>query len=289
MSMQAFVIVSGLSGAGKSTAVRVLEDMGYFCVDNLPPDLLPKFAELCLQGNVNKVALGIDIRGGGFFEHILERLKALERMGLKYRIIFLEASDETLIRRFKETRRRHPLAREGRVLEGIADERERMKELRNKATYVIDTTNTTPAQLKEEIRTLFAEGEDLERLLITLVSFGFKRGLPLDADMVFDVRFLPNPFYIKELRDCTGEDESVQEYVLKWPVTQEFVNKVLELIEFLIPYFIAEGKTSLVLGIGCTGGRHRSVTIAKELGSRLSANDHRVFVKHRDVDQDMEE
>lgn len=286
--MQAFVIVSGLSGAGKSTAVRVLEDMGYFCVDNLPPDLLPKFAELCLQGKVNKVALGIDIRGGGFFEHILERLKALERMGLKYRIIFLQASDETLIRRYKETRRRHPLAKEGRVLEGIADERKRMQELQSRATYVIDTTNTTPAQLKEEIRTLFAEGEDLERLLITLVSFGFKFGVPLDVDMVFDVRFLPNPYYVETLRDCTGKDEAVRDYVLKWPVTQEFLTRVLQLIEFLIPHFIAEGKTSLVLGIGCTGGRHRSVTLAEELSGRLSANNHRVFVQHRDVDKDME-
>jgi UPF0042 nucleotide-binding protein len=286
--MQAFVIVSGLSGAGKSTAVRVLEDMGYFCVDNLPPDLLPKFAELCLQGKVNKVALGIDIRGGGFFEHILERLKALERMGLKYRIIFLQASDETLIRRYKETRRRHPLAKEGRVLEGIADERKRMQELQSRATYVIDTTNTTPAQLKEEIRTLFAEGEDLERLLITLVSFGFKFGVPLDVDMVFDVRFLPNPYYVETLRDSTGKDEAVRDYVLKWPVTQEFLTRVLQLIEFLIPHFIAEGKTSLVLGIGCTGGRHRSVTLAEELSGRLSANNHRVFVQHRDVDKDME-
>ncbi|HHT70776.1 MAG TPA: RNase adapter RapZ [Firmicutes bacterium] len=286
--MQAFVIVSGLSGAGKSTAVRVLEDMGYFCVDNLPPDLLPKFAELCLQGKVNKVALGIDIRGGGFFEHILERLKALERMGLKYRIIFLQASDETLIRRYKETRRRHPLAKEGRVLEGIADERKRMQELQSRATYVIDTTNTTPAQLKEEIRTLFAEGEDLERLLITLVSFGFKFGVPLDVDMVFDVRFLPNPYYVETLRDCTGKDEAVRDYVLQWPVTQEFLTRVLQLIEFLIPHFIAEGKTSLVLGIGCTGGRHRSVTLAEELSGHLSANNHRVFVQHRDVDKDME-
>lgn len=287
--MQGFVIVSGLSGAGKSTAVRVLEDMGYFCVDNLPPALLPKFAELCLQGKVKKVALGIDIRGGGFFEHILDRLQALERMGLKYQIIFLEASDATLIRRYKETRRRHPLAMQGRVLEGIANERQRMQELRSRATYVIDTTNTTPAQLKEEIRTLFAEGEDLERLLITLVSFGFKRGIPLDADMVFDVRFLPNPSYIERLRDCTGKDKAVQEYVLDWPVTKKFLAKVVELIEFLIPHFIKEGKTSLVLSIGCTGGRHRSVTIAEELGSRLSANKHRVFVQHRDVEKDMEE
>ena len=285
--MQAFVIVSGLSGAGKSTAVRVLEDMGYFCVDNLPPDLLPKFAELCLQGKVNKVALGIDIRGGGFFEHILERLKALERMGLKYRIIFLQASDETLIRRYKETRRRHPLAKEGRVLEGIADERKRMQELQSRATYVIDTTNTTPAQLKEEIRTLFAEGEDLERLLITLVSFGFKFGVPLDVDMVFDVRFLPNPYYVETLRDSTGKDEAVRDYVLQWPVTQEFLTRVLQLIEFLIPHFIAEGKTSLVLGIGCTGGRHRSVTLAEERAATSCEQPPRLL-QHRDVDKDME-
>jgi UPF0042 nucleotide-binding protein len=163
-----------------------------------------------------------------------------------------------------------------------------MQELQSRATYVIDTTNTTPAQLKEEIRTLFAEGEDLERLLITLVSFGFKFGVPLDVDMVFDVRFLPNPYYVETLRDCTGKDEAVRDYVLQWPVTQEFLTRVLQLIEFLIPHFIAEGKTSLVLGIGCTGGRHRSVTLAEELSGRLSANNHRVFVQHRDVDKDME-
>lgn len=284
--MQAFVIVTGLSGAGKSTAVRVLEDMGYFCVDNLPPDLLPKFAELCLQGKVSKVALGIDIRGGGFFRHILERLKALEGMGLNYRIIFLEASDQTLIRRYKETRRRHPLAQEGRVHEGIAAERKRMRELRSHASYVIDTTTTTPAQLKEEIRTLFADDKDLERLLITTVSFGFKWGLPLDVDMVFDVRFLPNPYYMEALRNLTGKDKAVRDYVLKWSVTQRFMTKVLALVEFLIPHFIAEGKTNLVLGIGCTGGRHRSVTIAEKLYSCLSANEHRVFVQHRDVDKD---
>ncbi|MGI6129125.1 MAG: RNase adapter RapZ [bacterium] len=285
--MQAFVIVSGLSGAGKSTAVRVLEDMGYFCVDNLPPDLLPKFAELCLQGKVNKVALGIDIRGGGFFEHILERLNGLEKMGLKYRVIFLEASDETLIRRYKETRRRHPLAKEGRVGDGITAERQRMKELQSRATYVIDTTNMTPAQLKEEIRLLFSEEEDLERLLTTLVSFGFKRGLPLDADMILDVRFLPNPFYVEELKDGTGQDKAVRDYVLNWPEAKEFVSKVRDLIEFLIPYFIKEGKTSLVIGIGCTGGCHRSVAIAEELGRLLSAKEHRIFIQHRDIKKEV--
>ncbi|NMA54505.1 MAG: RNase adapter RapZ [Firmicutes bacterium] len=285
--MRTFVIVSGLSGAGKSTAVRVLEDMGYFCVDNLPPDLLPKFAELCLQGKVNKVALGIDIRGRGFFQHILERLEELEKMGLNYRIIFLEASDETLIRRYKATRRRHPLAKEGRVQDGIADERKRMGKLRSKATYVIDTTNTTPAQLKEQIRTFFAEESDYERLLITLVSFGFKWGLPLDVDMVFDVRFLPNPYYLEELRDRTGKDLAVREYVLKWPLTQEFLTKTLALIEFLIPHFIVEGKTSLVLGIGCTGGQHRSVCIVEEFYHQLSLNKHRVLLEHRDMNKNM--
>lgn len=285
---QDFVIVSGLSGAGKSSAVRVLEDLGYFCVDNLPPDLLPKFAELCLQSRqVNKVAVGIDIRGGGFFDHVFESLEALEKMGLRYRIIFLEAGDATLVRRFKETRRRHPLAPEGRVLEGIAAERRRMEELKSRATHIIDTSNMTPAQLREELRTIFAEGEELERLLITLVTFGFKQGLPLDADMVFDVRFLPNPYYIESLRPLTGQHESVRRYVLKWPVTKNFLAKVHNLLEFLIPYFIKEGKTNLVIGIGCTGGRHRSVTIAEELGQALAANNHRVLIQHRDIDKDV--
>ncbi|MDK2784306.1 MAG: RNase adapter protein RapZ [Bacillota bacterium] len=286
---QDFVIVTGLSGAGKSSAVRVLEDLGYFCVDNLPPDLAPKFAELCLesQGQVRKVALGIDIRGGGFFDHVFDSLKALEQMGLRYRILFLEASDAALIRRFKETRRRHPLAPEGRVVDGIAAERARMEDLKSRATYIIDTSNMTPAQLKEELRTIFAEGEDLERLLITLVTFGFKQGLPLDADMVFDVRFLPNPYYVEELRPHTGQEEPVRRYVLKWGVTKNFLAKVHNLLEFLIPYFIKEGKTSLVIGIGCTGGRHRSVTIAEELARLLTANKHRVLVQHRDMEKDV--
>lgn len=286
---QDFVIVTGLSGAGKSSAVRVLEDLGYFCVDNLPPDLAPKFAELCLQsqGQVRKVALGIDIRGGGFFDHALDSLAALEQMGLRYRILFLEASDATLIRRFKETRRRHPLAPEGRVVDGIAAERARMEELKSRATHVIDTSNMTAAQLREELRTIFAEGEELERLLITLVSFGFKQGLPLDADMVFDVRFLPNPYYIESLRPRTGQEEPVRHYVLKWAVTKNFLSKVHNLLEFLIPYFIKEGKSSLVIGIGCTGGRHRSVAITEELAHLLASNSHRVLVQHRDMEKDV--
>jgi len=286
---QDFVIVTGLSGAGKSSAVRVLEDLGYFCVDNLPPDLAPKFAELCLQsrGQVRKVALGIDIRGGGFFDHVFDSLATLEQMGLRYRILFLEASDAALVRRFKETRRRHPLAPEGRVVDGIAAERARMEELKSRATHVIDTSNMTAAQLREELRTIFAEGEDLERLLVTLVTFGFKQGLPLDADMVFDVRFLPNPYYIEALRPHTGQEEPVRNYVLKWPVTKNFLNKVLNLLDFLIPYFIKEGKSSLVIGIGCTGGRHRSVAIAEELALLLAANNHRVLVQHRDMEKDV--
>ncbi|MGI6604713.1 MAG: RNase adapter RapZ [bacterium] len=289
MSTQGFVIVSGLSGAGKSTAVRVLEDLGYFCVDNLPPDLIPKFAELCLQSReqVNKVALGIDARGGGFFDHVFESLATLKKMGISYHIVFLEAQDDALVRRFKETRRRHPLAPEGRVLDGIAAERARMEELKGRATHIIDTTWMTPAQLKEELRTIFAEGEDLERLLISIVTFGFKRGLPLDADLVFDVRFLPNPYYVESLRQHTGLEEVVRQYVLKFSVTKHFLTKVHNLIEFLIPHFIKEGKTSLVIGVGCTGGRHRSVTIAEELAQMLRADNHRVLLQHRDIKKDV--
>lgn len=283
-----FVIITGLSGAGKTQAVRALEDLGFFCVDNLPPVLLPKFAELCAQseGKIHKIALVIDIRGGQFFDDLFAALEHLEETGFMYRILFLEASDETLIRRFKETRRRHPLALHGRVVEGIAQERTRLDELRGRAHRIIDTSGLTPAQLRDEVMSIFADDAELERLGITVVSFGFKHGLPLDADLVFDVRFLPNPHYVDALRPLPGTEESVRSYVTKWPITGKFIKKAFGLLDFLIPHYINEGKTQLTVAVGCTGGKHRSVVIAEKLQELLREKGHKVAVEHRDVNKD---
>ena len=269
MSGIRFVIITGLSGAGKSEAMKCFEDLGYFCVDNLPPVLIPKFAELCAQsgGRINRIALVVDIRGGSFFDDVSESLETLEETGFSYEILYLEAEDEVLVRRFKESRRRHPLSASGGVLEGIRLERERLEELRGKATQIVDTSALTARELRETIINHFSYLPEQERLLITVVSFGFKNGLPLDADLVFDVRFLPNPHYVESLRALNGNTEEVANYVLKWPVTTRFLSKLYDLMEFLIPYYVQEGKTSLLLGIGCTGGQHRSVTIANRLGT----------------------
>jgi len=282
------IIITGLSGAGKTLAMRVFEDHGYFCVDNLPPALIPTFIELCSHSlkRINKIALVIDIRGGGFFDRLFESLKEIADLGYDYEILFLEASDEVLIKRYKESRRRHPLAMEGRIVEGIASERRIMSKLREKADYIIDTSNKKPSELKEEITLRFIEKEKKERLLINLVSFGFKNGIPLDADLIFDVRFTPNPYYIDDLRPCSGKDEKVKDYVMKWPESKEFLKKLLDMIQYLIPFYIREGKTQLVIGIGCTGGRHRSVVFTDELAAMLKANGHRVTVDHRDIDKD---
>ncbi|MHB8170237.1 MAG: RNase adapter RapZ [Thermincolia bacterium] len=282
------IIVTGLSGAGKTQAIWCLEDLGYFCVDNLPPTLIPKFAELCAQsgGKVNKVALVIDIRGGEFFDGLFETLSTLRDDGIRHEILFLEASDETLVRRFKETRRRHPLSPQGRVLDGILEERQRLEDLRGKANKVIDTTEMSNQQLKQEITTMFGDNVDVLNLRVTVMSFGFKYGIPLDSDLVIDVRFLPNPFYIEELRLFTGNDQQVQDYVFGSPVTKTFIRKFYSLVKFLVPHYIHEGKTNLVIAIGCTGGQHRSVTLANKLGNLLEEHDHEgysVQVKHRDI------
>ncbi|MDN5293011.1 MAG: RNase adapter protein RapZ [Eubacteriales bacterium] len=284
MSDLQLVIVTGLSGAGKTQAVRCLEDLGFFCVDNLPPTLIPKFAELVSQsgGKIKKIALVIDIRGGEFFDSVPEILEQLSREGIKYEILFLEASDETLVRRFKELRRRHPLNPEGSVLECIREERKRLEELRGKANKIIDTTDLSPQQLKEEIFNLYGEGQEKNVITITVMSFGFKYGLPLDADLVIDVRFLPNPYYIKEMRNLTGNDPLVTKYVMDSEVTQGFLAKFNDLMTFLLPHYIKEGKTSLVIAIGCTGGQHRSVVLANEIGKKLAELNYRVKVKHRD-------
>ncbi len=283
-----FIIVTGLSGAGKSQSIRFLEDLGFFCVDNLPPALIVKFAEMCSQskGANENVAVVTDIRGGKFFDQLQSSLDEVQQAGFNYEILFLEASDETLIKRYKASRRRHPLAVDGRIIRGIKAERRKLQSIKEKSDYIIDTTNMSSSELKEEIRHIFIEGGKSEGLFINVVSFGFKYGIPLDADMVFDVRFLPNPFYVETLKKFSGNDEGVREYVMKWPAATDFMNKLIDMVEFLIPHFIKEGKTQLVIAIGCTGGRHRSVTMVNLLSKKLKENNHRVITEHRDIEED---
>ncbi|MGI6685738.1 MAG: RNase adapter RapZ [Bacillota bacterium] len=277
-------IITGMSGAGKSQVVHSLEDLGFYCVDNLPPTLIPKFTELIAQsrGKINKVALVIDIRGGEFFPVLFDSLSQLRSKGITYEIIFLEASNETLVRRFKETRRRHPLAPQGRVLEGIVEERIRLQELRGMADKVIDTSDLTNQQLKDQVLSIFSENKK-GQLSITVMSFGYKYGLPLDADLAIDIRFLPNPYYIEKLRPHTGEDEDVKKYVLSHPVAKTFLRKYIGLLNFLIPHYSEEGKTHLVIAIGCTGGQHRSVTMANKIAKALTKKGYHVVTNHRDI------
>ena len=279
-----FVIITGLSGAGKSEAVRAFEDLGFFCVDNLPPALIRKFAELAAQseGKIDKIALVVDIRSREFFDKLFVSLEALEEMGVNYEILFLESSDETLVRRFKETRRRHPLSREGGIIEGITEERKRFKKVWDKASRIIDTSSITPKQLRERILAGFSSLSREEGIDVVVVSFGFKHGIPIDADLIFDVRFLPNPHYIEDLRSLTGEDEAVREYVFRSHTAFVFLNKLLDLVIFLLPQYIKEGKTQLIIGIGCTGGRHRSVAISNRVAGFLKDQGYRVTVEHRD-------
>lgn len=281
-----FVIISGLSGAGKSQTVKHMEDFGYYCVDNLPPSLIPKFMDLCYYSNskIEKIALVIDIRGGLFFDDLFDSLDAMNKMKLDYEILFLDASDEVLIKRFKETRREHPLSKNGSIKEGITKEREKLSNLRGVATNIIDTTNIRTAELREELRNIFIEGNNSDSLMISILAFGFKHGIPLDADLVFDVRFLPNPFYIDDLKNLTGKNEVVRNYVMDSEYSKEFIVKLFELIAFLIPAYIKEGKNRLVVAIGCTGGRHRSVTVSYLLNEFLKEKGYRARVKNRDID-----
>lgn len=282
------VIVTGLSGAGKSQVVKCLEDIGYFCVDNLPPSLIPKFVEICFQsrGKMDKIALIMDIRGGELFKDIFPGLSAIKEAGFTYEILFLEASDDVLIKRFKESRRNHPLAPEGRIGKAIKEERAILQDIKKEANHIIDTSNLTTRQLKEEIARIFLEGKSFEGLIISVISFGFKYGLPRDCDLVFDVRFIPNPYYISSLKKLTGKHEAVKEYVLKSGETVEFIARLSDMLEFLIPNYIKEGKSQLVIGIGCTGGKHRSVAIADSIYRILAEKQHRVVIEHRDIDKD---
>ncbi len=280
-------IITGLSGAGKSQAVKALEDSGYYCVDNIPPILVPKFAELCRNSTegIDKLGLVMDIRGGRFFDDIFESLDGLDRLDMPYDILFLEASDKALIKRFKETRRSHPMSRDGRLELGIARERKILEPLKNRAHTIVDTSDMTANQLKNEISKAYTEGFAPPSITITALSFGFKEGIPMDADLVFDVRFLPNPHYIDALRPLTGNDEPVQTYVMAFEETKKFMEKLMDMLIFLIPQYVKEGKNQLTIGIGCTGGKHRSVTLTNKMADSLKASGFRVVVVHRDVDK----
>jgi len=279
------IVITGLSGAGRTQSMQSLEDRGFFCVDNLPPTFLVKFAELCAQsrGKVSKAAIVCDLRGGEFFSSLSEALDNLEKEGFNLEVLFLDASDETLIRRYKESRRRHPLSPHGRVLDGIQAERQQLEELRIRADYIIDTTELSSQELRSQVSELFCKAQGLGQMAVSVVSFGFKYGSPMDADLVMDVRFLPNPFYVEALRPLTGEHTLVQDYVFGNAIAQEFMKKYLELLEYILPFYVEEGKNHLVIGIGCTGGQHRSVAIAERVGQFLKERNYAISVKHRDV------
>lgn len=282
-----FVILTGMSGAGKSQAIKVLEDINYYCMDNMPPALLPNFAELCngSSKDVNKVAVVADIRGGIFFKDLFNSLEILRNKGIKYRVLFLDASDEELVKRYKELRRPHPLSATGTIIDGIQEERTLLNEVKQKSDYIINTSNMKLGRLKEEILSIFLNGKISHNLNITIMSFGYKYGLPQDSDLVFDVRFLPNPYYIEELKRLTGNDSGVQEYVMGFETSAVFIDKLVDMLKFLMPLYIEEGKSNIVISIGCTGGRHRSVTISNKLADILSEENYRVILTHRDVEK----
>ena len=283
-----FVVVTGMSGGGKSTALRMLEDVGFYCVDNLPVPLIEKFVELIAMpgSEVSKVALGLDVRADQPFEDAQKALMKLRENGYSFEILFMEASDQALLKRYKETRRLHPLSPGGRVEDGILKERKILEAIRGRSDYVIETTNLLTRELKEEIDRIFVQNEEYNSLMVTILSFGFKHGIPADADLVFDVRFLPNPFYIEELKYKTGNDREVQDYVMGFPEAETFIEKLSDLLEFLIPNYVKEGKYQLVVGIGCTGGKHRSVTLANMLFERMkNRGNYGLKIAHRDVGQ----
>ena len=284
-----FVIVTGMSGAGKSMALKMLEDMGYFCVDNLPIPLLPGFVQMLQNTDteMKKVALGLDVRSGQDLSGLKENLEAMDRDRIGYEILFLDANDAVLVKRYKETRRQHPLSGSGRVDTGIAKEREKILFLKMKATYILDTSKMLTRELRIELEKIFVDGQSFCNLYITVMSFGFKYGIPQDADLVFDVRFLPNPYYIDTLREKTGNEAEVQDYVMQNDKGRIFLDKLKDMMEFLIPNYILEGKNQLVIAIGCTGGKHRSVTLANALYQLLDQEEsYGVRIEHRDIGKD---
>ena len=278
--------MTGMSGAGKSTVLKILEDIGYFCADNIPIPLLEKFTELAntSETEYNKVALGVDIRSGREIESLQGVLERLTVNGLAYEILYLDANDAALVRRYKETRRSHPLARDGRVEDGITEERGKMSFLKKQADYIVDTSNLLVRELRAEIEKIFTGSQEYQNIYITILSFGFKYGIPEDSDLVFDVRFLPNPYYIYNLKHKTGLDQEVRDYVLGFDLTHEFLKKLKDMVDFLLPNYVAEGKNQLVISIGCTGGKHRSVTLAGSLYEYLQGNaGYGLKIVHRDV------
>lgn len=284
-----FVVVTGMSGAGKSTALKMLEDMGYFCVDNLPIPLLPGFVQMLenTDTEMKKVALGLDVRSGQDLTGLRENLEEMDRNRVGYEILFLDANDAVLVKRYKETRRQHPLSGSGRVDTGIAKEREKILFLKMKATYILDTSKMLTRELRIELEKIFVDGQSFCNLYITVMSFGFKYGIPQDADLVFDVRFLPNPYYIDTLREKTGNEAEVQDYVMQNDKGRIFLDKLKDMMEFLIPNYILEGKNQLVIAIGCTGGKHRSVTLANALYQLLDQEEsYGVRIEHRDIGKD---
>lgn len=282
-----FIIVTGLSGAGKTQVVKAFEDMGNFCVDNMPPQLIPKFAEI-YHRSANPhdcAALVCDIRGRDMFNDLAGSLDELSELGYEYEILFLEASDETLIRRYKETRRMHPLSEGGRIIDGIRRERRILNAVKEKASKIIDTTMLSATQLRQQINAVYGSETEFGKMVVHVMSFGFKYGIPLDSDLVFDVRFLPNPFYIPELKEHTGLEACIRDYVMDSDVSREFLTRLTDMVEYLIPQYIKEGKSQLVIAIGCTGGHHRSVTIAEALYSEVKNSGHNAMVTHRDINK----
>ena len=278
-----FLIITGMSGAGKSQTVRTLEDLNYFCIDNLPAPLIPKVVELYRQTSTDKAALVVDIRDADFFDKLLQVLEEMAASGQKYELLFLDASDETLVRRYKETRRRHPLGSGQTLLANIASERKMLAPVKAKADTVIDTTGLSTAQLKEKLLELYAGGSRQKRMGIVVRSFGYKYGLPLDSDLVLDVRFLPNPFYEENLRFLTGNHKEVQDFICRYPQTFQYLKLEVQLLDFLLPQYLAEGKSQLVISVGCTGGQHRSVFIANKIAEYLHTQGYQVELTHREL------
>lgn len=278
------IIVTGLSGSGKTQAIKSFEDLNYFCMDNMLPDLIPNFIDFSKQmkTHIQKVALGIDIRGGDSFENLLNVIEKTKDENINYEILFIECNDDVLIKRYKENRRNHPLAQDGRIIDGIKLERERLKEIKQKANYIIDTSNTNMKKLKEKIIAMFSTDTN-KGMVINVMSFGFKYGIPSDADFVFDVRFLENPYYIEELKVKTGKDKEVYDFVMSFDETKEFVISLENMFKSILPSFIKEGRTQLVIAIGCTGGQHRSVTVARVLSDRLKEAGFNAITQHREI------
>ena len=283
------IVVTGMSGAGKSTALKMLEDIGYFCMDNLPVPLVYKLADMMSQQSIEleKVALGIDVRSRKKFHELEDALAHLEKSGIICEILFLDSADDVLVKRYKETRRIHPLAENGRLEDSIKKERDYLKKLRKKADYLIDTSQMLTRELQAELTKIFVDNKEYKNIYVTILSFGFKYGIPTDADLVFDVRFLPNPYYMEELRSKTGNDKEIQDFVMANGKADAFLDKLEDLIRFLIPNYVTEGKHQLVVAIGCTGGKHRSVTLANGLYNRLRAEEgFGIKIDHRDIEKD---